>query len=105
MNRTLTIIKPDAFGSGKAGLILAHLEKAGFKVIASRVMHLTDAQAKEFYAVHRDRPFYGSLVSFMTRLALAVQTSLWAAHRMNRIYRMRFVLAQAGSCDAFPSFN
>ena len=66
MNRTLTIIKPDAFGSGKAGLILAHLEKAGFKVIASRVMHLTESQAKEFYAVHKDRPFYGSLVSFMT---------------------------------------
>jgi nucleoside-diphosphate kinase len=66
MNRTLTIIKPDAFGTGKAGLILAHLENAGFKVIASRVMHLTDAQAKEFYAVHKDRPFYGSLVSFMT---------------------------------------
>jgi nucleoside-diphosphate kinase len=66
MNRTLTIIKPDAFGSGKAGLILALLEKAGFKIIASRVMHLTDAQAQEFYAVHKDRPFYGSLVSFMT---------------------------------------
>jgi nucleoside-diphosphate kinase len=66
MNRTLTIIKPDAFGSGKAGLILALLEKAGFKVIASRVMHLTMAQAQEFYAVHRERPFYGSLVSFMT---------------------------------------
>lgn len=66
MTRTLTIIKPDAFGSGKAGLILAHLEKAGFTVIASRVMHLTTAQAQEFYAVHRERPFYGSLVSFMT---------------------------------------
>lgn len=66
MNRTLTIIKPDAFGSGKAGLILALLEKAGFKVIAARVMHLTTAQAQEFYAVHRERPFYGSLVSFMT---------------------------------------
>jgi nucleoside-diphosphate kinase len=66
MNRTLTIIKPDAFNAGKAGLILAHLENAGFKVIASRVLHLTDAQAKEFYAVHKDRPFYGSLVSFMT---------------------------------------
>lgn len=66
MNRTLTIIKPDAFGSGKAGKIIAHLEAAGFKVIASRVMHLTDAQAKEFYAVHKERPFYGSLVSFMT---------------------------------------
>jgi nucleoside-diphosphate kinase len=66
MNRTLTIIKPDAFGSGKAGKIIAHLEAAGFKVIASRVMHLTDSQAKEFYAVHKERPFYGSLVSFMT---------------------------------------
>lgn len=66
MNRTLTIIKPDAFGSGKAGKIIAHLENAGFKVIAARVMHLTDAQAKEFYAVHKERPFYGSLVSFMT---------------------------------------
>jgi nucleoside-diphosphate kinase len=44
MNRTLTIIKPDAFGSGKAGKIIAHLEAAGFKVIASRVMHLTDSQ-------------------------------------------------------------
>jgi nucleoside-diphosphate kinase len=66
MNRTLTIIKPDAFGSGKAGLIIAHLESSGFRVIASRVMHLTEAQAREFYAVHKERPFYGSLVSFMT---------------------------------------
>ena len=66
MNRTLTIIKPDAFGSGKAGLIIALLEKAGFRVIASRVMHLTEAQAKEFYSVHSERPFYGSLVNFMT---------------------------------------
>jgi len=66
MNRTLTIIKPDAFQSGKAGKIIAHLEAAGFKVIASRVMHLTESQAKEFYAVHRERPFYASLVGFMT---------------------------------------
>lgn len=66
MNRTLTIIKPDAFGAGKAGLILAHLEKAGFRLIAARVMRLTQAQAREFYAVHKERPFYGSLVAFMT---------------------------------------
>jgi nucleoside-diphosphate kinase len=46
--------------------IIAHLEDQGFKVRASRVMHLTQAQAGEFYAVHRERPFYGSLVSFMT---------------------------------------
>jgi len=63
---TLTIIKPDAFATGKAGKILAHLEGQGFTVLASRVMHLTEAQAGEFYSVHRERPFYGSLVSFMT---------------------------------------
>lgn len=65
-NYTLTIIKPDAFGNAKAGKIIAHLEQQGFRIRAARVMHLTDAQAKEFYAVHRERPFYGSLVSFMT---------------------------------------
>ena len=64
--RTLTIIKPDAFDSGKSGQIIAHLEKAGFKVIASRVMRLTEAQAGEFYAVHRERPFFTPLVRFMT---------------------------------------
>jgi len=63
---TLTIIKPDAFNSGKAGKIIAHLEQQGFKVRAARVMHLSDAEAKEFYAVHRERPFYASLCSFMT---------------------------------------
>ena len=66
MNRTLTIIKPDAFNAGKAGKIIAHLEAAGFKVIAARVMHLSTAQAQAFYEVHKERPFYGSLVSFMT---------------------------------------
>jgi len=65
-NRTLTIIKPDAFNAGKAGLIIGHLEKAGFKIIASRVMRLTEAQAQEFYAVHRERPFFAPLVKFMT---------------------------------------
>jgi nucleoside-diphosphate kinase len=65
-NRTLTIIKPDAFNSGKGGLIIALLEKAGFKVVASRVMRLTDAQASAFYAVHKERPFFTPLVRFMT---------------------------------------
>jgi len=65
-NRTLTIIKPDAFGAGKAGKIIAHLEAAGFRVIAARVMNLSTAQAEAFYEVHRERPFYRSLVSFMT---------------------------------------
>jgi nucleoside-diphosphate kinase len=64
--RTLTIIKPDAFGSGKAGKIIGHLEGAGFRVVAARVTHLSEAEAGAFYEVHRERPFYRSLVSFMT---------------------------------------
>jgi len=63
---TLTIIKPDAFNSGRAGKIIAHLEQQGFKVRAARVMHLSDTEAGEFYAVHRERPFYASLCGFMT---------------------------------------
>ena len=64
--RTLTIVKPDAFEAGKAGKIVAHLEGEGFRVLAARVLRLSDAQAREFYAVHKERPFYGSLVGFMT---------------------------------------
>jgi nucleoside-diphosphate kinase len=63
---TLTIVKPDAFGSNKAGKVIAHLEAQGFRVRAARVLHLTKMQAEEFYGVHRERPFFGSLVTFMT---------------------------------------
>jgi nucleoside-diphosphate kinase len=66
MNRTLTIIKPDAVQGGRAGKIIAHLEAAGFRVLAARMTRLTQGQAGEFYAVHRERPFYPSLVKFMT---------------------------------------
>jgi nucleoside-diphosphate kinase len=65
-NYTLTIVKPDAFGAAKVGKIVAHLEQQGFKIVASRVMRMSQAQAGEFYAVHKERPFYGSLVTFMT---------------------------------------
>jgi nucleoside-diphosphate kinase len=64
--RTLTIIKPDAFTSGKAGHIIAHLEGSGFRVVAARVLHLSTAHAEDFYAVHRERPFFPSLTKFMT---------------------------------------
>jgi nucleoside-diphosphate kinase len=63
---TLAIIKPDAIAAGRAGLVLAHLEKAGFRIRAMRMTHLTTAQAESFYAVHRKRPFYRPLVTFMT---------------------------------------
>ena len=63
---TLAIIKPDAFGSGKAGRILAHLEEQGFAIRAARVLELKRSEAEAFYSVHRERPFFGSLVEFMT---------------------------------------
>jgi len=66
VSRTLIIIKTEAFGSGKAGRIVAHLEDAGFRILASRVLTLTDAQAGSFYEVHRERPFFGPLTKFMT---------------------------------------
>lgn len=66
MNLTLAIIKPDAVAAGKAGRILAHLEENGFRVRAIRLLHMSDTHAREFYAVHRERPFYDSLVRFMT---------------------------------------
>ncbi len=65
-NITLAIIKPDAFSSGKTGRIVAHLEAAGFRILAARVVRLTRAEAEKFYEVHRERPFYGPLVTFMT---------------------------------------
>ena len=66
MNRTLAIIKPDAVEAGNAGKIIAHLEQGGFRVLAMRMTRLSAAEAGAFYAVHRERPFYGELVEFMT---------------------------------------
>jgi nucleoside-diphosphate kinase len=66
MERTLAIIKPDAVERNVTGRILAHLEEAGFRIRVIRSLRLTEAQAREFYAVHKDRPFYDSLVRFMT---------------------------------------
>lgn len=64
--RTLSIIKPDAVGKNHIGEILARFEKAGLSIVAAKLLHLSDEQAGEFYAVHKERPFYGELVAFMT---------------------------------------
>ncbi len=66
MERTLTIIKPDACAAAKTGEILAHLEREGFRILALERLKLGEAQARAFYEVHRERPFYDSLVAFMT---------------------------------------
>lgn len=65
-NRTFTMIKPDAFASGHTGSILKHIEAAGFKIVAMKLTKLSAEKAGEFYAVHKERPFYGELVEFMS---------------------------------------
>src|SRR5579862_4264903 len=98
MSSTLAIIKPDAFATGKAGLILAHLENAGFRVLATRVLRLTPDQAGSFYEVHRERPFYSSLVAFMTSgpcmpIALA---------RSDAVSTLRVVIGATDPAQAAP---
>ena len=66
VERTLSIIKPDAVAKGAIGAILATFEKADLRPIAIKMIHLTQQQAQGFYAVHKQRPFFGSLVEFMT---------------------------------------
>lgn len=66
VERTLSIVKPDAVAKGAVGAILATFEKAGLRPIAIKMIQLTEQQAKGFYAVHKARPFYGDLVKFMT---------------------------------------
>jgi nucleoside-diphosphate kinase len=65
--RTLTIIKPDAVAKGVAGQIIARFEQAGLKILAAKLVHLSPAQAGGFYIVHKERPFYASLCTFMTQ--------------------------------------
>ena len=65
-NKTFGMIKPDAVGSGKLGKVIDATLQAGFKIKAGRLTLITEAQAKEFYGVHKERPFYGELVEFMS---------------------------------------
>lgn len=73
IERTFSIIKPDAVAHNHIGGVTAKLEGAGLRVVASKMVRLTEAQARAFYAVHKDRPFYGDLVKFMTEGPVVVQ--------------------------------
>lgn len=65
-NRTFTMIKPDAFANGHTGAILDKITKAGFKIVAMKALHLSSEKAGAFYEVHKERPFYKDLVTFMS---------------------------------------
>lgn len=65
IERTFSIIKPDAVAKNVIGEIYTRFEKAGFKIVAAKMVHLTQAEAEGFYAVHKERPFFGDLVKFM----------------------------------------
>ena len=73
LERTLSIIKPDAVAKNVVGQIYARFEGAGLRVIAARMMRLSKEQAEGFYAVHRERPFFGDLVKFMTSGPVMIQ--------------------------------
>lgn len=95
---TLGIVKPDAVATGKTGAIVAHLQKAGFILRATRLVRLTQPEAEAFYEVHRGRPFYHDLIAFMTSgpcLPIALE-------REDAVAQMRNVIGATDPADAAP---
>lgn len=99
MEHTLAIIKPDAVSRNLAGRILARLEDDGFRVRGIRMLRLSEAQAREFYAVHRERPFYDALVRFMT--SGPVMPVL--LERAEAIARLREIIGATDPAEAEPA--
>jgi nucleoside-diphosphate kinase len=98
VERTLSIIKPDAVAKNVIGEIYARLEKAGLRIVAARMLHLSREQAQAFYAVHRERPFFGELVEFMTSGPIMVQV----LEGGNAIAKNREVMGATNPKDAAP---
>lgn len=96
MQRTFSIIKPDAVAEGHTGEILALLEQAGFRILALRMLQMTQKQAEGFYAVHKERPFYGSLVKFMTEGPVIVM----ALERDEAVKKLRDVMGATNPANA-----
>ena len=96
VERTFSIIKPDAVADGHAGEILTMLEQAGFRIVGMRMVKLSQSQAEGFYAVHRERPFFPSLVKFMTEgriVALALE-------REDAVKKLREVMGATNPANA-----
>jgi nucleoside-diphosphate kinase len=98
MQTTLAILKPDSVAAGNAGKMIAHLQQEGFAVRGVKLLRLTQAQAEAFYEVHKERPFYGSLVEFMTSgpvMPLALE-------RDNAVLHLREVMGATDVAKAAP---
>lgn len=98
IERTLSIIKPDAVAKNIIGKIITRFEDAGLTVVAARMMHLTRHQAEQFYAVHAERPFFNALVTFMTQGPVLVQV----LQGENAIKKNRDVMGATNPKDALP---
>lgn len=96
--RTLTIVKPDAVAAGKVGAILAHLEREGFRLAGVKKIRLGPAQARAFYAVHRERPFFEGLVRFMTEGPVVVAV----LERADAVPHLRRTMGATDSKKAEP---
>ena len=96
--RTISIIKPDAVAKNVIGEVYSRFEKAGLQIIAARMMHLSKEQAGEFYAVHKERPFYGELIDYMTSGPIMVQV----LEGENAIAKKRDVMGATNPKDAAP---
>ncbi len=98
LQRTLSIVKPDAVAQNLVGEIYRRFEQRGLRVVAARMLHLTSEQARAFYAVHRERPFYDSLVEFMTSGPVMVQV----LEGEDAIAANREVMGATNPADAAP---
>lgn len=96
IEQTLSIIKPDAVAKNVIGEIYSRFEKAGLRIVAARMMHLTQQQAEAFYEVHRERPFYQDLVAFMTSGPVIVQV----LEGENAIAQNREIMGATNPADA-----
>ena len=96
LERTLSIIKPDAVAARQAGDILAMIEKAGFRILSLRMTRLTEPQAREFYVVHKEKPFFTGLVKFMTAGPILVM----ALEREDAIRKWREVMGATNPANA-----
>ncbi len=98
MERTFAMIKPDATARGLSGRILSRIEEEGFEVLGMKLVHMSKAQAEGFYAVHRERPFFGDLTTFMS----SGRTVVLALEREDAIRRWRDVMGATNPADADP---